>query len=225
MNDLISIAIDGPAGAGKSTIAKTIAKDFGFIYVDTGALYRAIGYYVLKSGKTLSEKDVLSVLNEINVQLEFINFQQHVILNNEDISDKIRTPEVSMAASKVSAIGKVRDFLFDLQREFAKTKNVIMDGRDIGTVVLPDATIKIFLTASDFARAKRRYDELVQKDMNVSFDEVLNDLKVRDFNDSNREIAPLKPAKDSIIVDTTDLDLQQSIKKISDIIKNKLNRG
>ncbi|MDO4747997.1 MAG: (d)CMP kinase [Eubacteriales bacterium] len=217
----IAIAIDGPAGAGKSTIAKLAAKELSFIYVDTGALYRAIGLSAYRNG--IGSKDVegiLELLNTIKVELAFNeNHEQVVLLNGEDVSSLIRTPEISMYASDVSAIPQVRAFLLDLQRNMAKTNNVIMDGRDIGTVVLPDAKIKIFLTASAEVRAKRRYDELIEKGMDVKFDDVLNDVVTRDYNDSHRETAPLKPADDSILVDTSDLDLEQSVAKLISIMK------
>lgn len=220
----IAIAIDGPAGAGKSTIAKLAAKELSFIYIDTGALYRAIGLYVYRNG--VDSKDVekiLPMLEEINVSLDFNDKgEQIVLLNSEDVSSLIRTPEISMYASDVSAIPQVRAFLLDLQRNMAKTNNVIMDGRDIGTVVLPDAKIKIFLTASAEIRAKRRYDELIEKGMDVKYDDVLQDVITRDYNDSHREVAPLKPAQDSIYVDTSDLDLEQSVQKLISIMKENM---
>ncbi|MBQ6626671.1 MAG: (d)CMP kinase [Ruminococcus sp.] len=220
----IAIAIDGPAGAGKSTIAKLAAKELSFIYIDTGALYRAIGLYVYRNG--VDSKDVekiLPKLEEINVSLDFNDKgEQIVLLNSEDVSSLIRTPEISMYASDVSAIPQVRAFLLDLQRNMAKTNNVIMDGRDIGTVVLPDAKIKIFLTASAEIRAKRRYDELIEKGMDVKYDDVLQDVITRDYNDSHREVAPLKPAEDCIYVDTSDLDLEQSVQKLISIMKENM---
>ena len=220
----IAIAIDGPAGAGKSTIAKLAAKELSFIYIDTGALYRAIGLYVYRNG--VDSKDVekiLPMLEEINVSLDFNDKgEQIVLLNSEDVSSLIRTPEISMYASDVSAIPQVRAFLLDLQRNMAKTNNVIMDGRDIGTVVLPDAKIKIFLTASAEIRAKRRYDELIEKGMDVKYDDVLQDVITRDYNDSHREVAPLKPAEDCIYVDTSDLDLEQSVQKLISIMKENM---
>ncbi len=220
----IAIAIDGPAGAGKSTIAKLAAKELSFIYVDTGALYRAIGLFVQRNN--VGSKDaqgVIALLDDINVELAFNDKkEQIVLLNGEDVSSLIRTPEISMYASDVSAIPQVRAFLLDLQRNMAKTNNVIMDGRDIGTVVLPDAKIKIFLTASAQIRAKRRYDELIEKGMDVNFDDVLQDVITRDYNDSHRETAPLKPADDSIIVDTSELDLNQSVEKLISIMRERI---
>lgn len=221
---MISIAIDGPAGAGKSTIAKAVAKKLSFIYVDTGALYRAIGLYALKNNLN-SENEVIFSLKEIKVDLKFENNSQKVFLCDEDVSEKIRTPEVSMMASKVSAISAVREFLFGLQRDLARKNNVIMDGRDIGTVILPNADVKIFLTASSEKRAQRRYKELVEKGLQVSYDDILNDIIKRDADDSNREIAPLKAAQDAILVDTSEYNLEESINLVLNVIKNKLKRG
>lgn len=209
----IAIAIDGPAGAGKSTIAKAAAKHLGFIYVDTGAMYRAIGLYCLRKDVEPSDKDaVTALLSEIEVSLaRDENKNQLVILNGEDVSGLIRTEAVSMAASRCSAIPEVRAFLLNLQRDMAKEFNVIMDGRDIGTVVLPDAKVKIFLTASAEIRARRRYDELIEKGQQATYEDVLKDVIERDNNDMNRPIAPLKPAEDSVLVDTSNLNLEESI--------------
>ena len=220
----IAIAIDGPAGAGKSTIAKLCAKELEFIYVDTGALYRAIGLCAYRNNIGSKDADaILQMLKDIKVELAFNDKkEQIVLLNGEDVSGFIRTPEISMYASDVSAIPQVRAFLLELQRNMAKTNNVIMDGRDIGTVVLPDAQIKIFLTASPQVRAKRRYDELIEKGMDVNFDDILSDVITRDYNDSHREIAPLKPAEDSIIVDTSELNLEQSVSKMISIMKERM---
>ena len=220
---MFSVAIDGPAGAGKSSIAKVIAKHLNFIYVDTGALYRAVGLYALKNNISPSDSStIINNLNNIKLDLTFKNNEQKVIMNGEDVSLSIRTPEASMASSKVSAIPEVRKFLFDLQRDIAKNSNIIMDGRDIGTVVLPNASIKIFLTASDKQRALRRLKELKQNGIYSDFESVLKDIIERDYNDSNRDIAPLKIADDAIIVDTTELDFEQSINKIETIIKERL---
>lgn len=220
---MINVAIDGPAGAGKSTVARAAAKELGYIYVDTGALYRAVGVYGLRRGiPTDNGEKISAILPEIKVELNFIDGVQHVFLNGDDVSEEIRLPEASMAASNVSAIPSVRAFLFDLQREIAAKNNCIMDGRDIGTVVLPDAKVKIFLTADDEERAMRRYKELKEKGSNVSFQEVLDDLRVRDYNDSHREIAPLKPAEDSVTVNTTGMNLEESVEKIVSIIKEKM---
>lgn len=220
----VAIAIDGPAGAGKSTIAKRVAEELNFMYVDTGALYRAVALCAIQ--KNIEPDDsqrVSEMLSEIKVQLAFnYRFEKVVLLDGRDVSSQIRTPEVSMAASKISALPQVRAYLLDLQRDIAKENNVIMDGRDIGTVVLPDAKVKIFLTASPQVRAERRYKELSEKGANVSFDEVLKDVNERDYNDSHRKTAPLKPAEDSVFVDTTDLDFEQSVEKIISIIKERI---
>ena len=219
---MINVAIDGPAGAGKSTIARAASKELGYIYVDTGALYRAVGVYCLrKEIDTTNAEDVGRVLGDIKVELKFIDGVQHVYLNDDDVSTEIRLPEASMAASNVSAIPAVRAFLFDLQREIAANNNCIMDGRDIGTVVLPNAQVKIFLTADPEERAMRRYLELQEKGSNVTYEEVLDDLKIRDYNDSHREIAPLKPAEDSVLINTTGNTLEESINIIIKTIKEK----
>lgn len=215
-----AIAIDGPAGAGKSSIAKILAKKLGYIYVDTGALYRAVGYFVVSKNISTTDADaVTECLNLIRVEMKYVDGQQRVFINDEDVTEKIRTAEISMAASNVSAIPKVREFLFDLQQNIAKTNNVVMDGRDIGTVVLPNADVKIFLTASPEERAKRRYKELIEKGQQVTFDDVLADVKTRDHNDSTRATAPLKQADDAVLVDTSDLDFDQSVEALYNIAK------
>ncbi len=220
---MINIAIDGPAGAGKSTIAKLAAKELNFIYVDTGALYRAVGYYVLnKNIEPKDEKKVSEILNEIDVTLKFVDGEQRVFLNGEDVSAKIRTPEMSMAASAVSAHPAVRKFLFEAQQKLARENNVIMDGRDIGTVVLPNADVKIFLTASPEDRARRRYDELILKGQDVKYEDVLEDVITRDYNDSHRAVAPLKQADDAILLDTTGNELETSIELVISTIKENL---
>lgn len=220
---MINVAIDGPAGAGKSTIARTAAKNLGYIYVDTGALYRAVGVYSLRHGFDTKNADtVAATLPDIQVELKFLGDIQHVFLNGEDVSEEIRTPDASMAASDVSAVPAVRQFLFDLQRDIAKQNNCIMDGRDIGTVVLPDAQVKIFLTASPEARAQRRYKELQEKGASDTYEAVLADLKQRDYNDSHRAVAPLKPAEDSVLVDTTALNFEKSVEKVISVIRNKM---
>ena len=212
---MINVAIDGPAGAGKSTIAKAAAKELGFIYVDTGALYRAVAYNAVKNGVVDDEQGIISMLDDTKVELKYVNGVQSVYLNGEDVSGFIRTPEISMGASKVSAIPQVRAFLLNLQREIAKTNN-------IATVVLPDAEVKIFLFASPECRAERRYKELVEKGENVSFDDVLKDVNQRDYQDSHREIAPLKPSEESIMADTSELTLQESIDLIVNTIKERI---
>lgn len=205
------IAIDGPAGAGKSSVAKAVAKRLGFVYVDTGAMYRAVGLMVLKNGKNPKIKeDVLSVLGDINIDIKYFDGVQNIFLNGENVSELIRTPEVSVAASDVAVIGEVRRKLVELQRDLAKRNNVIMDGRDIGTRVLPDADVKIFLTASAKERAQRRFKELKEKNIPCNFEEVLQEIKYRDKNDSEREIDPLRPASDSIVFDTTGLTVEES---------------
>jgi cytidylate kinase len=208
---MIAVAIDGPAGAGKSTLARRLAKHKGFIYVDTGALYRAIGLKLLRNKVSVKdEKEVEGVLNSTELDICFIDGEQVVMLDNENVNGFIRTPEVSMMASDCSALPVVRAFLLDMQRDLAKRNSVVMDGRDIGTVVLPDAKVKIFLTASPLARAKRRFNELVEKGQNVILEEVLKDIEQRDYNDSHRAIAPLKQAEDAALVDTSELDLEES---------------
>ena len=217
---MINVAIDGPAGAGKSTISRAAADKLGFIYVDTGALYRSVGVYALRNGiNTKSGEQLKKALPDIKVELVFEDGVQHVYLNGEDVSEEIRTPKASMAASDVSAVPEVRSFLFDLQRDIAVKNNCIMDGRDIGTVVLPNAECKIFLTASPECRAQRRYKELIEKGENVKYEDVLNDVNERDYNDSHRKIAPLKPSEESVIADTSKLSLDESIALIVKIIK------
>ena len=217
----IAIAIDGPAGAGKSTIARLAAKELGYIYVDTGALYRTIGLAASRRGITAEDKDaVIDMLPSIKVELAFNEKQEQIVLlDGEDVSGLIRTPEISMMASAVSAIPEVRAFLLGLQREMAHTNNVIMDGRDIGTVVLPDAKIKLFLSASPECRARRRYDELVEKGMDVKYEDILSDIIARDYADSHRDIAPLKPAEDAIMVDTSGETLDTSVNKLLQIMR------
>ena len=219
----IAAAIDGPVGAGKSSIARTAAKRLGFIYVDTGALYRAVGLYCRRSGADMSSAtDIASRLPEIKPEIRLCDGVQHIYLNGEDVSEEIRLPEISMAASAVSAVPEVRAALLDMQRAVAAQNNVIMDGRDIGTVVLPDAQVKIFLTASPEIRAKRRYDELCAKGVRTTFEEVLADLNKRDFDDSHRAVAPLKQAEDAVLADTSGLDFEQSCELVCSIIKEKL---
>lgn len=221
----INIAIDGPAGAGKSTIAKAVAKEMSYIYVDTGALYRTVGVFAIEEKTDFDNtEDMKNLLGRIDVELKCVDGVQKVYLNGLDYSDKIRTPEASMAASDVSKIPIVREFLLSKQRDIAKENNCIMDGRDIGTVVLPDAQIKIFLTADVEERAGRRYKELLEKGTEVKFEEVLEDMKKRDYQDSHRKIAPLKPAEDSIIFDTTGMTLEQSVPKMLELLNSLLNK-
>ena len=223
MAKTISIAIDGPGGAGKSTIAKRLARELGFYYVDTGAIYRTVAYFLDLLG--ISSKDVDGVeryIDELTIGIEYDEEGvQHMIMNGMDVSDDIRTPDISMKASDVSAHAVVRDMLLDMQRDVAKKHNVIMDGRDIGTVVLPRAQVKIFLTASSEVRAKRRYDELQAKGKKDTYAQVLDELQKRDYNDSHRQIAPLKQAKDAVLVDTSDLDIDGVVAAIRKIVQEK----
>ncbi|MDO4845854.1 MAG: (d)CMP kinase [Oscillospiraceae bacterium] len=224
MNAFHSVAIDGPAGAGKSTIAKRLAKELGYIYVDTGAIYRTVGYYIWICGIGGRDGDgVRRLLDDVNVRIEYPgDGLQHMFLNGKDITEDIRTPEISSYASQVSAHKCVRDFLLDTQRDLAKTHNVIMDGRDIGTVVLPDADVKIFLTASPEVRARRRWDELREKGCKDSYEKVLADMKQRDLQDSTRAIAPLRQAEDAVLLDTSELDLEEAIAAAKAIVLGKL---
>lgn len=221
----IAVAIDGPAGAGKSSVAKAVGKQLGLLYVDTGALYRTVGLAALRKGVDPSSKaEVEALLKEISVEMDFSETSgQVVLLNGEDVTGLIRTPEVSMTASDISALPIVREYLLDLQRNIAKTKNVIMDGRDIGTVVLPDAQVKIFLTASPESRAERRYKELVEKGEKTTVKDVLRDVIKRDYNDTNRKAAPLRPAEDSVLVDTTNLDFDGSVEAVAKIIRERIS--
>ncbi len=222
----MKIAIDGPAGAGKSATAKAAANELGFIYVDTGALYRGIGLYTLRKGKNPKNADeVLPLLSEIEIEMRHIEGVQHIFLNGEDVSSQIRTEAVSAAASDVSAIPGVRDFLFDMQRDIAEKYSVIMDGRDIGTVVLPDAELKIFLTAKPEVRAKRRVKQLAEKGIEASFDEVLADVIQRDYNDSHREFRPLKLAEDGILLDNSDFTFEETVEKIISLAKERFPNG
>ena len=217
---MINIAIDGPAGAGKSSLSRKLAANLGYIYVDTGALYRATGLKFSRLGFTTElSGDIEKVLETTKVDIKFVDGEQRVFLDDEDVSDLIRTPEASMMASAVSAKPAVRAFLLDMQRNLANNTNVVMDGRDIGTVVLPDAKVKIFLTADVEERARRRLLELTEKGEKVSFEEVLADMKQRDYNDSHREIAPLRQAEDAVLADTTKLDLAGSLELLEKIVK------
>ncbi len=218
----VNIAIDGPSGAGKSTLARRLAAKLGFIYVDTGALYRALALSMLRRNAE-TEEQIIGSLKELDVTLRYEDGEQHVFANGEDVSGLIRTPEVTMAASRVSAIPAVRKYLFDLQQDLAKTHSVVMDGRDIGTVVLPNADVKIYLTASAEKRAMRRFLEMQEKHIvGQTYEEVLADVIRRDEQDMNREIAPLKQAEDAVLVDTSDLDLDESEKLLLKVCKEKL---
>ncbi|MDE7365623.1 MAG: (d)CMP kinase [Ruminococcus sp.] len=216
----INIAIDGPAGAGKSTIAKKVSAEMGYIYVDTGALYRTIALYITENN--ISDEDIEKSLENAKVSLKFIDGVQRVYLGDRDVSDLIRTPEISMSASRTSAIPAVRKHLFSLQQKIANENNVIMDGRDIGTIVLPNADVKIFLTASAEERANRRYKELSEKPNCPPYQEILDDIIKRDYQDMNRATAPLKQAEDAVLVDSTNLTLEQAVEKIIEIVREKI---
>lgn len=215
----IAVAIDGPSGAGKSTIARAAAQKLGFIYVDTGALYRSIALVAYRANlPTEDVSGVCELIKKSKIEIRYEDGVQNVYLDNENVSEIIRTPEVTRYASLVSAVKEVREYLLDVQRDMAKTNNVIMDGRDIGTVILPNAQVKIFLTASAEERAKRRYDELVAKGIDVNFDEVLHDMQERDLQDYTRKTAPLKKADDAIELNTDKLNLTESIQLVLEII-------
>ena len=216
---MISVAIDGPSGAGKSSLAKRLAKELGYLYVDTGAMYRAIGLYALRAGADPQDAAaVLALLPGIRIELAYVGGAQRVFLNGEDVSEAIRTEAVGMAASGVSAHHGVRDFLLELQRRLARTHDLLMDGRDIGTVILPNATVKIFLTASAEARAARRLAQLLQKGQTADYDTVLADICRRDRQDTERAAAPLRQAPDAVLVDTSELDFEQSFQALKAII-------
>lgn len=219
-----SIAIDGPSGAGKSSLARRCAKAFGFIYVDTGAIYRTVGLAAYRAG--VDRKDAAAIeklLPSLEIEMKYNEAgEQRMILNGEDVSEKIREPHISICASDVSSLKEVRAFLMEMQRKMARENHVIMDGRDIGTVVLPDAQLKIFLTASPAARAERRLLELKAKGMETNFEEVLKDIEYRDLQDSSREAAPLKAAEDAVLVDTSDIGFDESFELLSELISSRL---
>lgn len=216
----INIAIDGPAGAGKSTIAKMVSAKLGYIYVDTGALYRTAALYITENN--IPDENIEKALESADISLKFIDGTQRVFLGGRDVSELIRTPEISMAASRTSAVPAVRAYLFETQKKIARENNVIMDGRDIGTVVLPDAEVKIFLTASAEERANRRYKELAEKPDCPPYEDILKDIIQRDYQDMHRETAPLRQADDAVLVDTTNLDLEQSAEEIVRIITKRI---
>ena len=224
MSKTYSIAIDGPAGAGKSTIARRLAKELGYYYVDTGAIYRTVAYFMDLLG--VSPKDVDGVeryIDELTIQIEYDEEGvQHMLMNGMDVSNDIRTQDISQKASLVSAHSVVREVLLDMQRDVAKAHNVIMDGRDIGTVVLPKADVKIFLTATPEVRAKRRTEELLAKGQKANYDQILKEIQQRDYQDTHREIAPLKMAKDSVKVDTSELNIDQVVETIRAIVNEKV---
>ena len=216
----MQIAIDGPSGAGKSSVAKALAAKLGFVYVDTGALYRTVGYYVRSQGVSREDKEgIVRCLPDIHIEVKYENGAQHVYLNGEDLGDKIREPEISMYASAVSALPEVRSFLLDTQRDIAEKNSVIMDGRDIGTVILPHAKVKIFMTASIAARAKRRTLELEAKGMPARYEDVLREMEERDTNDREREVAPAVAAADAVLLDNSDLTIEQTVQAIFDIVQ------
>ena len=221
----INIAIDGPGGAGKSTISKAVAKKLGIIYVDTGALYRTVGYYARENGLSVEDVKVSELITPllagISIEIKYIDGSQHVILNGEDLGDKIRQPDISMYASAVSSVPSVRAFLLEAQKELARKNSVIMDGRDIGTVILPDADVKIFLTASNEARALRRYNELVAKGVEVKYEDVLSEMNKRDHADSTRAAAPLKAADDAILFDNSGYEFEGSVARVLEIIEER----
>ncbi|MDE5834355.1 MAG: (d)CMP kinase [Ruminococcus sp.] len=219
---MINIAIDGPAGAGKSTVAKMVSAQLGYIYVDTGALYRTIALYIKENN--ISDEDIPESIGKADVSMKFIDGTQRVFLGDRDVSGLIRTPEISMEASRTSAMPAVREYLFGTQQKIARENNVIMDGRDIGTVVLPNAEVKIFLTATPEERANRRYKELMEKPDCPCYEEILSDIIERDHNDMNRPVAPLKQAEDAVLLDTTNLTLEQSVNEIIRIIDEKTGR-
>ena len=218
-----SIAIDGPSGSGKSTVAKALAGRLGFIYVDTGALYRALGLFAMREGIGFCDSSALaSALRRVKIELAYIDGTQRIILSGEDVSEKIRTPEISMAASDVSALPVVREFLFELQQDMARRYNVVMDGRDIGTVVMPAADVKIFLTASLEVRATRRYEEYLAKGQSVCYNDILREMAQRDHNDITRDIAPLCQAPDAVLVDTSDNTPDQTAAEVFEIVASRL---
>ena len=223
MNRKKSVAIDGPSGAGKSTIARRVSEEFGFIYVDTGAIYRTVG--LAAALRKLDPKDkaaVVAMLPEISIRLAYgEDGLQHMYLDGEDVTSRIRTPEISLYASGVSAHPEVRAYLMEMQRSLARENDVVMDGRDIGTVVLPDAGLKIFLTASPEARARRRCSELIAKGQDVKYEDVLRDLTLRDENDSTRAAAPLKAAEDALLLDTTEMDFEESCRAVAEMIRER----
>lgn len=223
MKIMFKVAIDGPSGAGKSTIAKAVAKTLGFVYIDTGAMYRAAALSCIRRGINIKEnpEESINIVNNISIDIDYINGELRIFLDSEDVSDKIRTPEISMGASDISAIDEVRKKLVAIQRELSGTKNVIMDGRDIGTHVLPDADVKIFLTANPETRANRRYKELLEKGIGVTQDKVLSDIKERDHQDETRKASPLRRADDAFLIDTSELTFDESVSSVLELINNK----
>ena len=226
LDNKVGIALDGPSGSGKSTLAKKLARELGYVYIDTGALYRAVGLFVFRRGIASDDREsIVPLLDEIDITMKLVNGGGKVFLGGKELGDEIRTPEISKYASDVSKIPEVRAFLLETQRSIARDNNVVMDGRDIGTVILPDAKVKIFVTASDSARAKRRCAELISRGENVTYEQVLEDMRWRDENDRSRKIAPAVPAKDSVILDNSELDIDMTFEAALKIIKGKLEES
>lgn len=221
----VSVAIDGPSGAGKSTIARSVARDLGFLYVDTGAIYRTVGYYAYTTGRDPEDRAaVVDMLPEIRIEMGYgEDGLQRMRLNGADVTEQIRLPQISMYASRISAVPEVRAFLMEMQRDAARHGSVIMDGRDIGTVVLPQADVKIFLTASAEDRARRRWEELRRRGTPKDYPELLEEIRQRDYNDSHRAVAPLRPAEDAVLLDTTGNTFDQSRRQILEIIKERIS--
>ncbi len=226
LDNKVGIALDGPSGSGKSTLAKKLARELGYVYIDTGALYRAVGLFVFRRGIASDDREsIVPLLDEIDITMKLVDGGGKVFLGGKELGDEIRTPEISKYASDVSKIPEVRAFLLETQRSIARENNVVMDGRDIGTVILPDAKVKIFVTASDSARAKRRCAELISRGENVTYEQVLEDMRWRDENDRSRKIALAVPAKDSAILDNSELDIDMTFEAALKIIKGKLEES
>lgn len=222
---MISIAIDGPAGSGKSTVSKILAQKLGFVYLDTGALYRAVAYFIKKNDIDFeSETEVEKSLKDIDLQIQNSTKTQKIILNEKTLNSELRSLDIAKISSKIAAYKSVREYLLNFQRSFAKNRNVVMDGRDIGTVVLPDALVKIFITASPEVRAKRRFEQISGDGEKPDYEEILTSIKKRDYEDTHRKIAPLKRADDAILVDNSDMDLNQTIENVLDIIKERTEK-
>ncbi len=218
-----AVAVDGPAGAGKSTVSKAAAQDLGFVYIDTGAMYRSVALYAIRNGIDCKSEKLIEKLDDIKLEIKHFDGGQHIFLNGEDVSEKIRTDEVSLGASNVAVIPEVRKKLVEMQREMAKSNNVIMDGRDICSYVLPNAQVKIFLTASVEARAERRYKEMCEKGISCDFETIKKDIEYRDKNDSERKTAPLRQAPDAVRVDTSDMTFEEAVEKIKELVSKAVN--
>ncbi len=218
-----AVAVDGPAGAGKSTVSKAAAQDLGFVYIDTGAMYRSVALYAIRNGIDCKSEKLIEKLDDIKLEIKHFDGGQHIFLNGEDVSEKIRTDEVSLGASNVAVIPDVRKKLVEMQREMAKSNNVIMDGRDICSYVLPNAQVKIFLTASAEARAERRYKEMCEKGISCDFETIKKDIEYRDKNDSERKTAPLRQAPDAVRVDTSDMTFEEAVEKIKELVSKAVN--